>query len=257
VLPFLGVVLCALLILGGTATTYAAIEHGTFPAADVTFVDVTEASGTDAVPPALYGAPTTSGNSLVFSPDPEVFKASSSNGGAPDLTDGTLILMIVANAGSSIPGVAFSESGSVELTGPGGIGTFASAAAAVFIDILEVDGVGIDPVKGDFVMSVSPSGGTYNLAEDGPSPLEQTWTGSLLVDINQMLADAGITGVATKVGVSMDNTLAALSESETSSLVNKADLSITVVPEPGCLALAFLASAGFLLSLRKHPAAVV
>jgi hypothetical protein len=147
--------------------------------------------------------------------------------------------MVEAKPNQLIDQLQFSEAGDFTLAGFGGAGTFASVAANLFIDIVEVDGVSINAIPIITSMSFMPSSGDWDLANDGPGPVVNgTWTGSVDVDLTQVLIAEGIlfTGGVTKVNVTLDNTLVTLSEDGTSSFIAKKDtkgLSVTaVIPEP-------------------------
>src|SRR5262245_944373 len=81
----------ALLIWASTANS-APINYGNFNSPNVSYLQVTEDSTTDPVPPALFGAPILSGDSLSFNP---VNFAANSSGGGSDSTDGTLTTTIM------------------------------------------------------------------------------------------------------------------------------------------------------------------
>src|SRR5688572_9139741 len=86
----------ALLCLGlSTAVQAASINYGDFNSnpPGVMFLDVTESSGTDAVP--LFGPPTFVGQELGFSPTPAF--AANAAGGTTDLTDGQLNYTIMSD----------------------------------------------------------------------------------------------------------------------------------------------------------------
>jgi hypothetical protein len=78
----------------------------------------------------------------------------------------------------------------------------------------------------------------FGLGTDGGGgPLfNSQWSGMLLVDIDQALVSAGVNFElgATRVNVDLDNTLVALSQAGTSSLIAKKDHMIitTNIPEP-------------------------
>ena len=227
----------ALLAYSSTASA-AQINYGNFSGSTVDFIQVTEDSGTDPTP--LYGSPTVSGDTLDF--NPVSFNSSSTGAAGVDITDGTLTLMMMSQAGNFIDTIEFDEAGDFTLTGLSG-NAFASVAANFFLDVQEVDGVGITPINIATAMTFTPSGGDFDLITDGPGPVVNgAWSGFLTVDITQALIDNNIPFVngATKVSVTFDNTLTTLSEAGTSAFIAKKDVGgvgITVTPEPASLAL--------------------
>jgi len=247
----------ACLVLVPSLVRAAAIDYGDFVGDTVLFQQVTEDSGTD--PGPLYGPPTVTGNSLDF--DPVSFNAFATGAGGSDVTDGTLSLAIEAKPGHGILSLLFDEAGDFTLLGFGSDNTLASVRAPFFINILEVDGAPIQPINISAVMNVAPDDGQYRLVEQGGGPLQQgNWSGHLIVDIAQHVTDAGHDFVrgATKLSVTLDNTLTALSEEGTSAFIAKKDFggtSITVmggeVPEPSTAVLFAAAVMGIVAFWRK------
>jgi hypothetical protein len=196
------------------------------------------------------------GDSIDF--DPVGFSASATGASGVDLTDGNLAFDIAAKPTHAIKTVQFTESGDTTLAGFGTDATFTSVTTNIFLDIKEVDGVGINAINYSTTMTFSPSGGNYGLATDGGGgPLFNSgWTGVSTIDIEQILIDNGIpfTLGATLVSVNMDNTLTALSENGTSSLIAKKDadgVTITVIPEPSSAVLALLGTLALGLIRRR------
>jgi PEP-CTERM motif len=238
----------AALLTSATPAVAVQINYGDFVGTTVNFLQVTEDSGTDPTP--LYGSPTVSGDALDF--NPVSFNSFASGAGGVDITDGTLTLMMTSQSGNFIDQIQFDEAGDFTLTGFAG-NAFAAVTANFFLDIQEVDGVGITPINIATAMTFTPSNGDFDLLNDGPGPLVNgSWSGMLLIDITQALIDNNIPFVngATKVSVTFDNTLTALSDDGTSAFIAKKDVGgvgITVVPEPaslGLLALGALATLG-------------
>lgn len=227
----------------------ASINYGSHMGTAVTYVDVTEASATDPVP--LYGAPTVAGNSIDF--NPVLFNALSQFGGNPDLTDGQLTFMVVAKPGFAVQGINFAESGVTNVVGNGTNNTYTHVSAVGNVDIVEVDGVGIDeinvPINLLFMHTPPASSnpvGTWLLGTDGPA-LGVPWDGFQGISLTGVLDDHMVPynfGV-TKINVNLNNSLIAQSEEGTIAFIDKKDfggLSITVmVPEPCSM---FLSMAG-------------
>lgn len=235
----------------------APINYGDFAGATVTYTQVTEDANSAGDAPPLFGPPTVSGDSLDF--DPVGFSASATGAAGVDITDGNLRFGISSKAGYAVANVTLSEAGDTTLAGFGTDSTFTAVTARGVISISAVDGVGINVISQPFSLTFSPSGGTYGLGTDGGGgPLfSADWTGSLLIDVNSILTSKGV-GYnlgATKVSINLDNTLVALSEAGTFSLIAKKDfggLSVTVnIPEPSAMILLGLASVGLVFSRRK------
>jgi hypothetical protein len=237
-----GVALIATLLSSVVAHS-APINYGNFSGATVDYLDVTEDANSAGDFPPLFGPPSVSGDSLDF--DPVGFSASATGAAGNDLTDGNLKFMVAAHAGKAINNIQLAEAGDLTLLGFGTDATFVGVTALGVIDISEVDGVGIPVISKPFALSFSPSGGTFGLATDGGGgPLfNGTWSGSLAIDINQILTDENqpFNFGATKISINLDNSLTALSELGTFSLIAKkhfGGLSVTVnIPEPSTLAL--------------------
>lgn len=233
-------------------TLAAPINYGTFIGATVQYVNVTENSGTDALP--LFGAPSVIADSLDF--NPVSFNSNSVGAGGIDITDGTLAMSIESLPGNFIDQILFDEAGDFTLAGFGGAGTYASVTANYIIEINEVDGASINPIQIQTAMAFGPSNGNWDLLNDGPGPLvHDAWTGSLLVDITQALIANNVpfTVGATQVGVILDNTLVTTSEAGTQAFIAKKDsggVTITVTPEPASMALFGLGAA--LIATRRR-----
>jgi hypothetical protein len=233
----------------------APINYGTFNGNTVQYANVTEDSNSgDPLP--LFGAPTVSGDSIDF--NPVGFNAASTGGGA-DITDSNLAMGINALPGYAINNISFSEAGDATLAGIGTDNTLASVTADGILNIYEVDGVGTFVAPMPIALTFTPSNGDYKLLADaGGGPFYHTqWSGSLFLDLDAILTANSIPfnfGV-TKLSINIDNTLTAVSEAGTTSLIAKKNfggVSITVnVPEPASLALIVMASLGLALFRRS------
>ena len=217
-------VVCTLLALGVLAGPRLAreaqavtIPYGNFVGATVDYVGVEEI-----VDPGdgLFGAPTVAGDALDF--NPQGFSASAQNG-TSDINDSNLRFTIMAHQGKGISNVFLTEAGDTQLAGFGG-DAFTSVRTNVFVDVLQVNGttpvsVSLPPLA----MTFTPSAGDYQLSTDGGGgPAYNTaWSGSLNIDLGPYLANAGVSGVATKVFVSLDNTLTAVSQNGTTSFIQR------------------------------------
>jgi hypothetical protein len=116
--------------------------------------------------------------------------------------------------------------------------------------------------------------------DGGGGPLFNTqWNGSVTLDIEAILIANGIPippgtvdpdGGATKISIDLDDTLVAVSQQGTTSLISKKDFSARSVranvptepggdierlpvPEPGTIALAGFAALGLLFAFRRRP----
>jgi hypothetical protein len=251
----------------------APITYSDLVGSTVTYRMITEDSGTDTVPPGMFGQPTIGGNTLNFSP---VGFDSATTGPNADITDGQLLFMVESNnkQTQSIQNILIRETGDTTLTGNvpvGSLGTSASVRLAAVIEIVEVDGVAIPPITLSgmstpplpvltpvftHLPSNSPSDGTWQLGVDGgggPSFTTQ-WNGRLFIDVHDALIKSGVTFTrgATRVTANLNNVLAATSETGTSATIAKKDFfTITTnIPEPAASVLVMMGLACGLVTRR-------
>jgi hypothetical protein len=236
--------------VAGSVASAAPISYGNLTGTTVSYLGITEDQSTEnpALQIPLFGAPTISGNSMRFSPTS--FGANSVNG-VPDITDGTLTTTIQSTAGNFIPTIQFSESGDYTLLGSGTANTRVWVGLAYFVDVLEVNGapVTVPTLSGSGVFA--PLSGDYNLVNPGPTFLG-LWTGGANIDVSAHLAANNISGQATRVRVTVDNQLVAVSEAGTVAFIKKKEIggvAITVIPSPASLALVGL---GGLVAARRR-----
>ena len=222
-----------------------AASYGNFIGSTVDFVNVRDQNG-------LFGAPTVSVDSLDFSPN--TFEAICPGTGCPPSplqVDDTLTLTIDAKNGSFIDDVLLTEAGDTALSSFLNAFAATSVSATVFVDIFEINGVAVNNINGNAQM-VFTQNGQYETNDEGVGTF--IWTGSLLIDLDQIIANAGGTGRATLVEINLNNTLVAFAQSGASARIEKKDidgLAITVVPEPGTALLMGLGLAG-LAGVRRR-----
>ncbi|HEX2476400.1 MAG TPA: hypothetical protein VHK01_16730 [Lacipirellulaceae bacterium] len=251
-LAFLAAALCGL----PYAAIGAPINYGSHAGTSVTYGNVTEDTTTGDSQP-LFGAPTVTGNSIDF--NPTGFDAEASGAGGSDNTGGRLMFSIQAHAGNAITSVRFDEAGDTTLSGVGSDATSTAVTADGTITINAVDGAAITPVTRPISLTFNPSGGTYGLATDGGGlPIFHTqWSGSLTVNLSQILTSASVPFRfgATNVSVDVVNLLTARSQAGTDALINKHDfggLSVTaIIPEPASALLAVAGLAVWLAAGRR------
>jgi hypothetical protein len=250
-LPVLsGGLLFAFLIMAPSGAQAAPINYGNFSGVTVDFVGVTEDANSIGDAPPLFGAPTVAGDSLDF--DPVGFNAAAAGAGGVDITDGQLLFRVVAHDGFTVENIILNEAGDTTLAGFGTDASFTAVRGNVVVNIFEVDGVGIDVISEQFVMSFTPSGGDYGLLTDGGGgPLfNASWSGGVPINLDAVLTAHGVPFVfgATEISINLDNTLIALSENGTSTLIAKKNfggLSITVnIPEPASLLMVAIVGLG-------------
>ena len=233
---------CSVLLL---ASTSQAAFYGNFLGSTVSFNGVQDQNG-------LFGAPTVSGDSLDFSPN--TFEAIC-NGApgcppTPATVDDTLTITIDANNGSFIDDVLLSEAGDTTLSSFLNAFAATTVSATVFVDIFEIDGISVNNINGNALMTFTQNG-QYESTNEGYGT--HIWTGSLLIDLDQIIANAGEVGRATLIQLNLNNTLVAYAASGATARIEKKDidgLAITVVPEPGTALLMGLGLVG-LASVRR------
>ena len=228
------VALALVLVLGlGTLSRAATISYGNFgPVAGITFNDVEESSGTDAVP--LYGSPDPFSIGLDF--DPQSF-ASSAGGGDEDITDGQMNFTIMAGAGAGIGVITLAEAGDYSLTGVGTAVTQALAGAIICATVTQIDGVNVAPID------LTPVNGSVGFNLSANPGIVQPWSLGLSLDVAAQLTARGqqFSIGATKIEVAINNQLQTLSQVDSQAFIAKKEFRIGIdrdfIPEPGTFAL--------------------
>lgn len=230
---------------------------------DVWYVGVSESNiegsgGSDGMTAELFGAPTINGDIIDFNPknfQAEVETQSGEN--TSEIVDGQLSFMIVAKPGQVIDNVQFNEAGDTTLIALGAAEAFSSVSANFFVDVVEVDGQPLGEILNlDDALTFGPSDGDFEIGVDGSPNFNTAWSGSVQMDLQQALIDNDIDFQfgATKVNITLDNTLVAAASDGGSAFIKKKDfdgVTITVnVPEPGSVALVLLGVVGLVAARR-------
>ncbi len=247
--------LIALFALVGVAqSANAAVNYGDFIGPNIMYLQVTEnpLKVPGPTPTQLFGPPTLSGDTLDFNPLAVGTFNALSTGGVSAFTDGGLVMTIMAtNNQQPITDLTVSEFGGYTLVGgtPGGTQALASVDAIQAV-VTQINGVAVAPI-------VVPKTITYTNFGSAPSNLpvgggiqfsatggfaNGSWSGLVDFDFSNIIG-------ATKVELVLDNVLAAMSELDSTSYIDKKDFYITtnIVPEPGALILGAVGGLGLIL----------
>jgi hypothetical protein len=224
--------------LFSAAVQAASINYGNFGpvAPGVSFLQVTESSGTDPVP--LYGPPTPFSVGLDFNP---IGFAASSSGGGADITDGQLNYTLTSGLG--IASISVSESGDYTIVGAGGAATGVGAGAIIIATVTEVNGVAVAPI------GLAPVNASFSDSLPGPV-IVGPWSVGATLNVSLPVGQR-----ATRVNVVINNTLVSTSEAGTAAFIAKKEFIVRsttgIVPEPGTFALAGMVLCGLGLVRRK------
>lgn len=227
-------VLCLLFSLPSVAAT---INYGDYLGAgpgEVDFLGVAESSVTDA--PPLFGAPSRTGNTLLFSPSGF---AASAQDGSSDVTASTLELVVESPDGFYLSDILVGEQGDGMLSGDGTAGTSADVGGLLVVTDLDTGTV----YQAELAVTPEPP---YELPDDSGY---FTWSGdATIVGMVQEQEDVFVN----RASLRFDNILSATSEEGTTSFIEKKQANgtfITLVPEPASL---FILTAGGMLAVLKR-----
>ena len=247
--------LAAMLAVSATANL-TSTNYGNFAAQSVDFLSVEEHTSTfgDTVP--KYGMPIVNAGSDSMDFNPVGFSAEAGNGDL-DYTDGNLVFQIQSRGDAVIEEVGFSEAGFYSLLGAAGTdATHVNVTASFILEVYEINGAPVQHFGNSYSLDFSPGDGTYEKITDGAGT-QIAWAGSILVDVDALLAQQGYTvnDHATKVSIDLNNELSAFSEAGTIASIAKKDfdvgVSIEVIPEPASIAMLLGASSLIVLARRR------
>lgn len=149
-----------------------------------------------------FGAPTASGNSLLF--NPTTFSLTVAGPLGADILDSQLSMTIAAKSGYGLDSFSISEAGDVSFPVGGTKATWAQVAASIFVTVTKIDGKAVTPILVPASNAIFIPTGSFNAAT---YPGTNTWTGNGVIDIADYLVNSKISGTATEINVTLDNTL--------------------------------------------------
>jgi hypothetical protein len=219
----------------------------------VTFTGIQE-SDSLGDPEPLFGAPTGSGDRLLFFPT--TFSASAAGDGGHDETGSQLQFTASGNGPTdTIESIKLTEYGDADLSGIGSATTGTYVSMAGFVTVTEtlsgpipdvVISFGESGSGADFTVVFTPSN-LLSLPDDSDLTL---WSGTVEIDVSAFVPNA------TSVDVAFDNDLYASSEAGTTAFIQKKVVDapaiiIEVVPEPSTF---LLLSGGLVIMLSGRRA---
>jgi hypothetical protein len=242
-------VLSALMMASLGATPSSATQiYADYSGTNFDFTGIQETS-TFGDPEPLFGAPTGSGNQLLFFPTN--FSASAGGGGF-DQTGSQLQLMVAgASPTDTISAFQLTEAGDTSLAGAGtaATGTFVGIGGTITV-LKDINGVlpVAQIITFDDTDVVYAPTNTFNLVSN---PGTTGWSAMLYVDIAAIVPDA------TKIAIGFDNNLFAFSEGTTASSIQKKAVSgptivVEVLPEPGTAILMLTGLMGLTIAGRRR-----
>ncbi len=251
----LAIALIAPMMFAAAAQAALPIVYGDRNGSSVFFRAIQESSNTDfnagtGISNPLWGSPTAVGDALTF--NSMAFGASATGANPIDLTDGTLSMVIAARPGFTLSRFTINERGDYSLGGTGTANTRVSAGLRMFINILDINGnpVNTGPIAIPSIGGTFSNGGSWNLVNNPGLTLD--WNGSATVDLDAFLASQQISGQATRISISLDNSLLAQAEAGSVAFIKKKDFGgfTITVPTPGAAALLVLG--GLAASRRRR-----
>lgn len=230
------------LLVGQSAGATA--SHGTYTGPNVDFTVINETTNSafgTADPEPLLGTMTPVGDSLTFAPT--AFNATAT-GGTFDEDHTTLDVTMDALTSGALDLITITESGYVNLTGPGtnATGAFLGLSGTLQVTAgasVETFTFGADSADAavSFSAGVNPAGdGGGSLFDLVTNPGMTAWTGTVSFDVVALLASRGVYDSATHAVLAYDDILQAFSESGSTADVWKTN-AIVAVPEPATGAL--------------------
>ncbi|MBN2292125.1 MAG: PEP-CTERM sorting domain-containing protein [Pirellulales bacterium] len=226
--------------------TAGTVYYNDYTGITVKFVNVRETTQSAGDPDVLFGAPTLSGDSLLFFPSNFT---SQSVDGVSDQTHSLLQFTLEAknNPSDFIDSFVFTELGDAVLTGTGSSVTRAEVGMSGYVTVTE-DINGPTFVSIPFTGTINPTN-PLNL-EDNPGTT--LWSGSVTVDV------ASYAPYAKVAVITFDNNLDTHSEDGTSAMIQKKVINnqcITievVVPEPSTFVLATIGLLCLIIRRRQR-----
>jgi hypothetical protein len=227
-----------------------------FVGPNIMYLDVKETPNSlpEPDPLQLFGPPTLSGDTLFFNPTD--FSAGAT-GGSTDFVDSFLVATVMTtNASKFISDLWVTESGSYTLSG----GTAAGTRVTVSMDtikavVLERNGVPVAPFELPRTITYTNLGSAVSTTAFGGMRISSNGIDDFIGQGWKAEATFNLAGVtdATKIILTVDNTLFARSELGSTAFIDKKDFYInnTVVPEPGTIVLGLMGGLGMLVVGRK------
>lgn len=192
---------------------------------------------------ALFGPAEQQGD-LAVDFSPTKFK-SLSVGADSEIVDSQLSFVV---SNPNIKGIWIHEGGDYQLIGGPGKQATASVSLAVFWEIVEINGQAVPGIDGQKTQTL----GQFALPAAGGA-MGGGWNGMMDIDVAGFLASKGVSGTATKIKFTLDNTLSTASVAGSSAFIAKKDVDITVhVPEPASVSLVGLGLAAMGLGFRRR-----